>query len=240
MSWNPLPEVTDYRAMLNRILLFTTASACIGIWLLRRHFPALDAVLTQLDFKIEIWGVKEIKLVGYIVPGLVVGFLTRSIRLHDRISDVLGIRQRFDVKFILVPLAIGTGIQEKDIQFEVVKARRDDLMGPVFYRFASSTNPQIDKHLICEALDWWSWYWVIVESASVFFVVAIILIFAKAGMTVVVILACIAVSLGSLPFFKHHCARYAKREVQEILNNPTRKKQVKEQFTKCNIKQKGT
>jgi hypothetical protein len=241
MSWNPLAEITDYRTMLNRICWFTAASACVGTWLLRFHFPAVETTLAPLDIKIELWGVKDVKLLGYILPGLAVALVARVIRLHDRISDIFGIRKRFDAKHILVPLASGAGIRQKDTTLGIMKAVRDDLMGPVFYKYASSTNPQIDKHLICEALDWWSWYWVIVESATIFVIVAIVLLFARAWETVgLIMIICIVAFLVVLPFLKHHCARYAKREVDEILMDSTRKKEVRKQVEKCITKQKGS
>lgn len=237
---NPLAEVTDYHTMLNRIFWFTTASAVIATVLFRRFFPDVDAILTYLDFRIEYYGMK-IPL-GYVIPGLLVGIVARTVHLHDRISDVLGIRKRFDVKFILVPLAIGAGIRQKDINLGMVEASRDELMDSAFYRYTSSKAKEtiVDKHLICEALSWWSWYWVVVESTSILSIVALILLFAKAWATVAMILACIVASLGVLRFFKHHCARYAKREVQEILSDSTRQNEVKEQMAKCIIGQKDT
>jgi hypothetical protein len=224
---NPLAEVTDYHTMLNRIFWFTTASAVIGTVLLRSFVPNIDAALAYLDVKIEVYGIK-IPL-GYVVPGLLIGLLARIVRLHDRISDILGIRRRFDVTFILEPLARAVGISQKDVSN--VKSRRSELMGAAFYRYASSRNPQIDKHLICEALDWWSWYWVVVESGTVLSIVAIALFFAKAWWAGGLVLAtCVAAFCVALPFFKHHCSRYADREVQEILSDSSRKDEVRKQM----------
>ena len=45
MSLSPLTPVTDYQSMLNRIFWFTTASALVGVWMLRLDIPRLDALL---------------------------------------------------------------------------------------------------------------------------------------------------------------------------------------------------
>lgn len=104
-------------------------------------------------------------------------------------------------------------------------------MGRIFYRYASSTDPKIDKHLIYEALDWWSWYWVIVESVAVFIPNGIALLFADPSWHGWVLLGlCLLVTVIGLPFFRSHCARYARDEVHEILADSNRKNEVLQEF----------
>jgi hypothetical protein len=39
-------------------------------------------------------------------------------------------------------------------------------MGACFYKYASSTKPELDPHTITLALDNWSWYWILLEAIS--------------------------------------------------------------------------
>ena len=138
------------------------------ITLALRANPRFDALFAG----VESWG--PIGKVTSIIPhhevlnlfGLVVAFavaiLTHTFQFHDRVSDVLGIRRRFDLKYILVPLArlVGSVITKHE---EVkIDEHRDQLMRAVFYRNASSRadNPLVDKHDIEHALNAWSWFWV--------------------------------------------------------------------------------
>lgn len=217
--------------MLNRIFLFTLLSASIATWLLRTHFESLDDLLTFLDINVDLQFVKEVNLLGYLLPGAIVAFAARTIRLHDRISDTLGIRQRFDVHEIILPLAEQSGFPIGELSMDRLRAERRRLMGRIFYRYASSTDPKINKHLIYQALDWWSWYWVIVESVAVFIPAGIALLFSDPMWHGWAILgSCILAIVAALPFFRSHCVRYALDEVHEILSDDARKTEVQEAF----------
>ncbi len=91
---------------------------------------------------------------------LLVALASHIVQLHDRVSDVLGIRRRFDVNKILVPLAMLVGLKLTPDQIRIVRSKRDSLMREVFYRYASSgaENPLVDKHDIQHALAAWSWF----------------------------------------------------------------------------------
>jgi hypothetical protein len=158
MSINPLAQVKNYSSMLNRIFLCTAISASVATAILRAHWKWLDELLKPLDIPIELIGLKDQKWFGYIVPGVAFAFIARTIRLHDRLSDLLWIRAIFDVHHILLPLAQESGFPVGKLKMKTLYAQRNALMGDAFYKFVSSTNPKIDKHLIYEALDWWSWY----------------------------------------------------------------------------------
>ena len=105
-------------------------------------------------------------------------------------------------------------------------------MREAFYVYASSTDPRIDKHLIYQALDWWSWYWVIVESLVVWSLPAIVLLFAAPLVLGLAIFeACILIAAVSLRLIWTQCARYAQDEVNAILSVESRKNEVKKAFT---------
>ena len=234
MSLNPLAQVKDYHSMLNRIAWLTTVSATVAVWRLRLNwqwFNGLFAALDSLDFELSVADAKvAIKILGYLIPGVVIALCARAVRLHDRLSDLLRIRESFDVEEIIVPMARGAGFPVGTLSVEGLKEARSKLMGPIFYRYASSTDPKIDKHLIYEALDWWSWYWALVESIAILGTTALILaILGGYSETAMLAIGCV-VMLVVLPFFRRHCARYAAREVDEILADDARKGAVLKEF----------
>ncbi len=217
--------------MLNRIFLFTVISSAIAVWLLRAHFPILDQHLKHLDVKVNLGIVKEVNL-SYLIPAILVAVLARIVKLHDRISDLLRIRARFDVRRILVPLAHGIGLKAEKRELSKIWENRRVLMRKAFYPYASSTDPKIDKHLIYQALDYWSWYWVLVESLVVWIATAVALLFAKEFVLSLSIFGgCVLVFAVMHPIIWCQCIRYAQDEVDAILADNSRKDEVKKAFT---------
>ncbi|MEX2167299.1 MAG: hypothetical protein WD852_09820 [Methyloceanibacter sp.] len=114
------------------------------------------------------------------IAGLGIAFgvavFTFVFQLHDRISDLLGIRSRFDRDKILIPLAQKVGATLPERRMNEIKLQRQKLMREVFYRYASSrsTDPLVDRHDIEHALGRWAWFWVLVEASTFFATAAII------------------------------------------------------------------
>jgi hypothetical protein len=101
--------------------------------------------------------------------------------LHDRLSDLFGIRRRFDRNNILLPLVTMSGARLTPSQITSLVTHRTETMREVFYRYASSRQetPVVDKHDIERALDAWNWYWIFVE--GLFFLIVFMLISAAFG-----------------------------------------------------------
>jgi hypothetical protein len=142
------------------------------ITLLLRANPRFDSLCNS----IESWGpvgkvtsiiphYDVLNLFGFAIA-LVVALLTNMFQFHDRISDLLGIRRRFDRKSILIPLSVRVGSPVNKEKEAKIAQRRDHLMHTVFYKYASSRaeNPLVDKHDIEQALNAWAWFWVSVEA----------------------------------------------------------------------------
>lgn len=224
MSLNPLSPVTDYQSMLNRIFWFTTASALVGTWMLRIYIPALERSLNQIDFTVAFGGDKILPMPGgYLLPALAVGMLTRIFHLHARISDWLGIRECFDVEVIIAELAAQSGINLSLVREDEWMRSRHSIMRRAFYPFVSGAQPEIDTHLIQQALDAWSWFWIGVEASLVFTVAGLGLIAGAAYepgfLTIGGTLLAAAIAL---PAMRGQCRRYAIAQVRAILADPTR------------------
>jgi hypothetical protein len=171
----------NYDDILRKLASFAFYETYI-ITLLLRANPRFDASFTA----VESWGPVG-KVVGIIphhevlnLSGIVIAFvvaiLTHTYQFHDRISDVFGIRSRFDRKSILIPLAHLVGSVITNDKEAKIAQRRDELMHAVFYKYASSRaeHPLVDKHDIEHALNAWSWFWVFIEGAFYFGVGAFI------------------------------------------------------------------
>lgn len=160
---------------------------------------------------------------------LAVALLTRAVRLHDRISDVLGIRKRFDRRQILFPLATLVGQSLTSPQRRALIAIQEDLMRDLFYRYASSRvdTPVVDKHEIENALDSWSWFWVWIE-AVVYFAIAATVAHSFHAHTLGVRFLIVDVIFLSLAVIQYpRLTRYAKIEISAIAADATAARDIR-------------
>jgi hypothetical protein len=232
MSVHPLAPVVDYQTMLNRIFWFTSASALAAIWMLRLHIPALDGVLSEIDFTVEFGGNKVVPVPGgFLLPALAVGIVTRIYRVHARISNWLGIRECFDVQVILGEFADQLAIDLTSVTDQQLVEWRHSLMRRIFYPYVSGPHPQIDPHLIQQALDAWSWLWIGIEATLVFVLTGLGLIGSGAYPAGFQILSgTLVVATIGLPAMRGQCKRYAVAQVRAILADPARVADVRTAF----------
>lgn len=233
MSLNPIASVTDYQSMLNRICLFTSVAALGAVWLLRTQLPALDSLLGQVDFSVET-GLNNLLPIpgGSLLPALAVGLLARVYRIHSHIGHWLGIRERFEIDVILAEFVHRIGIEAENISEHDWLAHRHDLMRGTFYRFTSNQSPQIDVHLIHQALDLWSWFWIGVESTCVFIITSFLLIGANVSeIGLMTFSLTLLMAMIGLPAIRLQCKRAAIAQVRAILSNPARAAIVREAFS---------
>jgi hypothetical protein len=232
-----LSTPTNYAEVLKKLASFAFYETYI-ITLSLRSNERFDAFFTG----IESWGpvgrvVRSIphydvlNLSGILIA-FVIAILTHTFQLHDRISDILGIRRRFDRKVILIPLAqrVGSVItKEKEAR---IAQHRDELMHAVFYKYASSRaeKPLVDKHDIEHALNAWSWFWVLVEAVVYFGLGAIIawsLGSSDLGLDFAIALAVLVV----LAFLQRlRLDGYARPQVETIAADATAAYDVKKRF----------
>jgi hypothetical protein len=161
----------NYDEMLKKLAAFLFYETWIMTFLLR-GIPSVDAAFRSVESFGAIGTAlstipnhEKLNLGGLAVALLIAG-LSYAIQLHDRISDLFGIRRRFDRNYILLPLAVLVGAELSPRQLIALTRSRDNLMRTVFYPYVSSRNetPLVDKHEIERALDAWSWYWLLIEA----------------------------------------------------------------------------
>lgn len=205
--------VSNYDQMLTRIVLYD-------------FFITFISCALILYKRGETW---QILFIWAILVALVTCFGMRLLRLHDRISDLLHIRLRFDVDKILIPMMKKLEVQDIPQKREVIAMHRDDLMQNCFYRFAGSQDPKIDVHLIKMALDSWATFWVLLEGSIIWLISLIISIISARSISWLFVL----LILGFVLFIVcqwNECGKRAIVEVNAILEDPSRVKKIQETF----------
>lgn len=231
MGFNPFATVSDYPSMLNKIAAYTFFVALLATCLLRASIAPFDRFLDHFSLPIPLTSGLVLP-VGTVLPAFLVALLFRIVKFHDRMSDLFGLRKRFDVYRILYPLALGSGGPVSADRQELLRQHRKQLMADAFYAYASSTKGKavIDEHAITMALDQWSWYWILVEAQAVVLATAAALFFTHHYLWTIALLSSLLVLLVLQLFIYEACAQYALDEVKLILQDAARKKAVAAQF----------
>ncbi len=224
MPLNPLAPVTDYQSMLNRIFWFTTAAALAAICLLRLRIPALNQLLSQADFAVAFGSGKVLPTpAGYLLPALAIGIAAHVFRLHTRISDLLDIRECFDLDVIIAEFAARLGVDLSLVEKDRLRRARNSIMREAFYPYVSGSSPKIDPQLVQQALDAWSWFWIGILATFQFTLASLALIACRAHTTGLQTLAAtLLVAVVALPAIRNQCKRYAIAQVRAILSDPLR------------------
>lgn len=234
MSFFPILTVNNYKEMLSKLGWYTCGVALLCIFVLRQFVPPVAQLSAYIDsvFPKEVADVLPfpISLVGVFILAIATALVAHAIKLHDRLSDLLRIRDEFDVNYVLYPLAIASGASMSVAQFNKVRQLRKSLMGSSFYAYASSTSPVIDNHTIVQALTNWSWFWVCLEAIALLTVTAIILAIYGAWLpSAWLLIACTALLL-LMRFFRLQSAKYAESQVEQVLRDGTRRAAVAAAF----------
>jgi hypothetical protein len=164
----------NYDEMLKKLASFFFWETVLGAWVLRQ-VPLIGAFALHAErFLLSNLPPGWNSYIEWVDPlniavALAIAFIAYTVQLHDRLSDWLRIRARFDLANILLPLTALTGVHLTAPKLNVLATQRVSLMSQLFYRYASSTleTPLVDKHDIQQALSAWSWFWISLEGATI-------------------------------------------------------------------------
>jgi hypothetical protein len=222
MMWNPFRSPENYSEMLQKIGFFTFVAALGFTILLSGAIPSISIALDSLKVPVDVLGIS----IPVLYPAVALGFAgpAHVIKLHDRVSDLFGIREAFDIHEILVPLAGGTGIPTTVAFLKRLREGRDNVMNGVFYKYAdsSASSPAVQKHLIVTALNTWTWYWILVEASVVAIVALAILLAWNSWHSAAWVATGLVLCFLILPFLKRWCASHAHAQVEQILSDADR------------------
>ncbi len=227
----------NYDDVLKRLASFAFYEIYLITLILRTNHHVDDFLRT-----LEGWG--PVGKVVDIIPhhevldpaGLVIAIGMASLgymfQLHDRVSDIIGIRRRFDCKHILIPLAKRVGSQiTKEKELKIAK-HRDELMRAVFYRYASSRSdkPLVDKHDIEHALGAWCWFWSFVEAILYFSIGALMAWWSGSKELARAFGIAVAVFFAIASVQRPRLNRYARPQIDSIAHDEIASAFVKQQF----------
>lgn len=221
----------DYSEMLNKIAFFAFWGFLISLIILANNSVDIKNFLIKLSLGYKIDKDGFCISISYVFIALFLAIVERALKLHNIISDIFRIRAKFDYENILIPMAIKSGISLNSSRRKHIKQKRYELMRNVFYLYASSTEPKIDRHYINMALDNWCWYWILLEIRLMFIILCFVLLFLNANKSytlgliiIVVLMTIISLKVSS------SAKKCAKQEIDEILSDATRKSKVKGVF----------
>jgi hypothetical protein len=219
----------DYSEMLKRIFWSTLIVGLICTLSLGYKSPEINKLL-NLSPKEWNLGPIAFPVISVLIP-LGITILSRWITLHDLLSDIFHIRERFDINHILLRLAEGVGYKiDKNIKMKF-KEKRYSLMRDTFYKYAPNVDKAvINSQSVSEALDRWGWLWCFLEASVIIFLSTLIacwfvsLIYALWYFLFFILFIILAIL--TYP----SCKKAAEIEVEDILNDKTRRKEIFEVF----------
>ena len=229
MSFNPFATIKNYSEMLNKIAIFNFISGIVILYLLGKYVPEIKSILASYEWNIQILN-KDFTIINIIIPFLIALF-SRMIKLHDRISDLFRIRFRYDINYILKPMALEINYSSNNLS-EFLKKNRISLMRKCFYNYASTQDNkcEIELHYVHMTIDQLSWYWIILEIISLIFIAFIISLCYYTIILILIFGISLILSFILLFIAKYFCIKYTKIEVNLILEDTNRKNKIINNF----------
>jgi hypothetical protein len=224
----------SYSEMLERIFVTTLVTGFLCTVSLAQASPSVHELINRVSANADIGPVKGVKALYVLIP-LGIAVIARAILLHDKISDVLRIRRRFDVPHILVPMAGRLGFPLGDSLFERLKTARINAMYAVFYPYAGFADPAIDRQLVRTALDTWGWFWSALEAVFLIVITGIVFLIIGSWKRWLVTLLILVPLILFLFYQWSVCKRTASAEVDAILQDGERAEKVRSYFAKVMI-----
>ena len=226
MGYNPFGTVSSYKEMLAKISVFTLVNALGATALVSFTVASIGNALRCWPVQIPLEGV-SISL-GIVSVAFAWTLIARLVKLHDRVSDVFGLRKRFDIQHTLKPMATGVGVSLSPQQQIALKYFRRKLMREVFYKYASGGEGKavIDEHYVTLALDQWAWFWIILEGMVTWTVAGIILMSTAHFVAGAIVLGCVAAAALLLIPSWQASIRYAQDQICLITQDQTRHAEI--------------
>lgn len=227
--------VSDYPQMLSKLAWIIAFNTFAATNVVLHNF---EAGQTVVDWANQQLAQHPIPLIGFqltvaSLAAALVAFASHAVRLHDRLSDLLHIRAKFDIDSILLPMLALTGPTVTSDQLDNLSSKRGSLMSRVFYRYNSSgegDGPVVSSHTRKEALTSWSWYWVFLESVFVYITCAVICLLIGAYMTASIVFTVCVTLIIIMSYLKAEVRRYAWYQVIDIANDSERRSDIRSAF----------
>ena len=176
--------------------------------------------LTPVHLSVSVFGFAA--GLAYVVAALAIASFLRWSRLHDTVSNWFHLREGFDIRHIITPLAGGVGFALRLDDLEGLRKNkdfRDKVLGHIFYAYVSGSAPRIDLTRLEKVFDRWLWFWLLIEQTVVGVVAWAVLIVCWspwAGVYGIALFLAVLLALGVL----YGMPQNTYAEVREILEKP--------------------
>ncbi|KAB2454627.1 hypothetical protein F8160_09535 [Bacillus sp. CH126_4D] len=228
-------QVKDYNGMLRMTAVGSAVILFLCFIYLKYQTGIFDNFIKEFpSVEVEIKGVKL--STTYILPPLVWMFISLSIRVHDRISDLFKIRKNFDCNHILLPFTQKLNIPLNDTKKLKLFKNREDLMAKIFYKYADSTKTEsednISPHLIHKALNNWAYFWILLEGQIFIGITIIIYICQKDWKNMLITLIVLILTLLIQFLIYKDAKKIVNQEINAILalKNGEYKERIKKEI----------
>ena len=134
-----IAQPETYSDILERLFITTLITGVVCTGLLANASPDVKVILDSITMQAQLGPVKGLNLLYVAIPALFALF-SRIIKLHDKVSDLLGLRRVIDTQWILLPLAAGIGLHLDAAELRQLKQARRDAMYRVFYPYGAITE----------------------------------------------------------------------------------------------------
>lgn len=219
----------NYSEMVEKIAKSTFVISLFLLYFLTCMNSEFNSFMTQISFNVEyeFIGIK-LNLALLYLP-LLIGIAEHIFKLHDKISTLFGIRNRYDKYVIAAKILIICKIKRniKTLDLHEVKV----ILSKAFYKYASSSNPVIDQHYINLAINEWCWYWIVLDTTALFLIIGILFLVIKwSWFNLLVILAIFSFLLLTMRFIKLQAEVYTKEEIRVIFSDKEREDEIKKEL----------
>ena len=226
----------SYSDVLTRVFVASLTTGILCTFALASASPPVQAFLDGFKPEAEIGILKGVKALYVLIP-MAVALASRAVLLHDKISNVFGIRERFDLNYILRPLAEGVDLlPTAENGWNYIEGNRKRAMARTFYPYCSFLEPKIDKQLVRTAADRWAWFWSAVEPQAILGLAGIGFIAVGAWEYLLIValfsVALLLIARSLLPKLRSS----AQAQVDEILHNGAWRAEVRRVFVELGLK----
>lgn len=175
--------------------------------------------------KYEFGGIK-LNLAMFYIPFLL-GIVEHSLKLHNKAQALFKIRKLYDQKIIAKRIVQELGIT--GIKLDDKKTKK--ILSIAFYKYASSTNPQIDRHSINQALNGWCWFWIIFDVLLLHILLSVLyLVKYYSWKNLIVVGSVLIILIILMAFILLENKKISHQEIKEILSDKARKNTIRKEL----------
>ena len=219
----------NYSEMVGKIAKSTFVISLFLLYLFTCVNNEFNTFMKQISFNVEyeFIGIK-LNLALLYFP-LFIGIAEHIFKIHDKISTLLGIRNRYDKKVIAARILDICTIKRNIETLNSSEVKM--ILSKAFYKYASSTNPVIDQHYVNLAINEWCWYWIALDTLVLFLVIGVLFLVIKwSWLNLLVVLAILAFLLLMMKLIQLQVKAYTTEEIKAIFSDKEREDEIKKEL----------